>query len=132
MNGAILLSKCHSLRNCEEYSVNRWLLLSSSCSHATVPFIQCPTLRQSQCLYPQTFKLLAFPRRLVNCLTALHPRQTSAMLMKIVLERAQLSVHTLYPQVGVETVSLASILLAWHRDQYITMRLSFTGHKIQM
>ena len=127
MKGASLLSKCHSLRNCEEYSFNRWLFLSSSFSNATLPLIQCPTLRQSQCLYPQTFRLLAFSRRLVNCLTAVHPREALAMLMKAVPERAQLSVHTLHPQVGAEIMSLA-YSRALHRDQYTTMRLNDFSH----
>ena len=88
--------------------------LSSSFSNATLPLIQCPTLRQSQCLFPQTFGRLASSLRLVHCVTAVHSREALTMLINAVPERAQLSVHALHPQVGAENMSLASMLRALH------------------
>ena len=126
--GVVRTRRCKVCAGLEVLKPNRTgCFLSSSFSNATLPLIQCPTLRQSQCLYPQTFRLFAFSRRLVNCLTAVHPREALAMLMKAVPERAQLSVHTLHPQVGAETMSPA-YSRALHRDQYTTMRLNDFSH----
>ena len=128
--GEVRTRRCKVCAGLEVLKPNRTgCFLSSSFSNATLPLIQCPTLRQSQCLFPQTFGPLASSLRLVHCLTAVHPREALAMLMKAVPERAQLSVHTLHPQVGAETVSLASILRALHRDQYTTMRLKDFSHR---
>ena len=100
--------RCKLCAGLEALKPNRTgCFLSSSFSNATLPLIQCPTLRQSQCLFPQTFGPLACSLRLVHCLTAVHPREALAMLINAVPERAQLSVHTLHPQVGAETTSLA-------------------------